>query len=220
MNHSNQRTPLSPSLPLPGQPAATSSSRSAVGGTLALSGIALSLLAMAAPAHAALPQLTAAQPATLQSCTDLASRLKLPDTRITSSELVTEGNLTIKEMTTPVPAHCLVKGKMKERTSPVDGAAYALGFEIRLPVQWKGRFLYQANGGLDGEIVPALGAVSGGAPVAPALVQGFAVLSSDAGHPTPSSSFDVDPQARLDYGYQAVGTLTPMAKNLIKSAYG
>ena len=220
MNHSNQRTPLSPSLPLPGQPAATSSSRSAVGGTLALSGIALSLLAMAAPAHAALPQLTAAQPATLQSCTDLASRLKLPDTRITSSELVTEGNLTIKEMTTPVPAHCLVKGKMKERTSPVDGAAYALGFEIRLPVQWNGRFLYQANGGLDGEIVPALGAVSGGAPVAPALVQGFAVLSSDAGHPTPSPFFGVDPQARLDYGYQAVGTLTPMAKNLIKSAYG
>ena len=34
----------------------------------------------------------------------VASRLKLPDTRITASELVTEGHLTIKEMTTPVPA--------------------------------------------------------------------------------------------------------------------
>ena len=188
--------------------------------TLALSAIAAALLAGCGGSDAGLPQLTAAQPATLQSCATLANSLALPDTRITSSELVAEGGLTATGVTTPIPAHCLVKGRMKERTSAVDGAAYAIGFEIRMPVNWNGRFLYQANGGLDGSVVTALGSVSGGAPVAPALVQGFAVLSSDAGHPAATPFFGLDPQARLDYGYQAVGTLTPMAKNLIKGAYG
>src|SRR6185437_15240444 len=32
--------------------------------------------------------------------------------------------------------------------------------------------------------------------------------------------FGLDPQARLDFGYNAVAQLTPMAKNLIKAAYG
>ncbi|RZJ08645.1 MAG: tannase/feruloyl esterase family alpha/beta hydrolase [Acidovorax sp.] len=170
--------------------------------------------------RAALPQLAAAQPATLQACANLAGSLALADTRIISSELVAAGPITVQNLVTQAPAHCLVKGRMKERTSPVDGASYAIGFEIRMPVAWNGRFLHQANGGLDGSVVPALGAVSGAAPVAPALVQGFAVLSSDAGHGAPTPFFGLDPQARLDYGYQAVGTLTPMAKDLIRGAYG
>src|SRR3989344_4505273 len=182
----------------------------------------------AAPAHHAPrpppspppPHPRPATPATLKNCTTLAQSLALPDTRITSAEMVAEGPITLQGNTTQAPAHCLVKGKMKERTGPVDGASYAIGFEIRMPVNWNGRFLHQANGGLDGSVVTALGAVSGAAPVAPGLVQGFAVLSSDAGHGAPTPFFGLDPQARRDYGYQAVGTLTPMAKDLIKGAYG
>ena len=50
---------------------------------------------------------------------------------------------------------------------------------------------------------------------------GFAVISSDAGHAgVAGPSFGIDPQARLDYGYQAVGKLTPMAKAVIQTAYG
>src|SRR6478736_6467648 len=50
---------------------------------------------------------------------------------------------------------------------------------------------------------------------------GFAVISSDAGHAgSLGPFFGLDPQARLDYGYQAVGKLTPMAKSLIQTAYG
>lgn len=188
---------------------------------LALSAATAALLmGCGGSSDAALPQLSAATPATLQSCATLASSLALPDTRITSSELVAAGPITVQNVTTQAPAHCLVKGKMKERTSTVDGASYAIGFEMRLPQDWNGRFLHQANGGVDGSVVTALGAVSGAAPLAPALVQGFAVLSSDAGHGAPTPFFGLDPQARLDYGYQAVGTLTPMAKNLIKGAYG
>jgi hypothetical protein len=119
-----------------------------------------------------------------------------------------------------VAAHCQVLGEMLRRTSPVDGKSYAIGFEMRLPLNWNGRFFYQANGGVDGSVVTATGPVGGGGPLDNALNQGFAVISSDAGHGAPTPFFGIDPQARLDYGYQAVGKLTPMAKAVIKAAYG
>ena len=74
------------------------------------------------------------------------------------------------------------RGRMNERTSPVDGKRYAIGFEMRLPEAWNGRFFYQANGGVDGSVVTATGGVSGGPGLDNALPQGFAVISSDAGH--------------------------------------
>jgi hypothetical protein len=102
----------------------------------------------------------------------------------------------------------------------VDGGSYAIGFEMRLPKAWNGRFLHQGNGGSDGNVVPATGSTGGG-PLTHALLQGFAVLSSDAGHAAAQNlAFGLDPQARLDYGYQAVGTLTPMAKSVIERVYG
>jgi pimeloyl-ACP methyl ester carboxylesterase len=189
-------------------------------GLIAVSALPAALLLGCGGSDAPLPQLGAATPATLTSCADLVSTLALANTTITSAVAVAEGGLTATGVSTPIPAHCLVKGSMNPRTSAVDGASYAIGFEMRLPVAWNGRFYYQANGGLDGSVVTALGSVSGGAPISPALSQGFAVLSSNAGHAVPSPFFGLDPQARLDYGYTAVASLTPMAKNLIKAAYG
>jgi feruloyl esterase len=128
--------------------------------------------------------------------------------------------------TDPMPEHCIVRGHMNERTGPVDGKTYAIGFEMRLPVNWNGRFFYQANGGVDGRIVPAYGNILGGGAASNGLLKGFAVISSDAGHADDQSSpisgglFGIDPHARLDYGYNAVAQLTPMAKDLIKSYYG
>ena len=51
---------------------------------------------------------------------------------------------------------------------------------MRLPRRWNRRFLHQVNGGNDGKVLPALGALR----VWPlnALQRGFAVISSDAGH--------------------------------------
>lgn len=170
------------------------------------------------PAPPALPQLAAATGATLESCTDLATKIQLANTTITAANAVAAGALTIAGK--PVPAHCRVTGRMFDRVSTVDGQRYAIGFEMRLPTNWNGRFFYQANGGLDGSVVPATGPVGGGGPLDNALNQGFAVISSDAGHGAPTPFFGADPQARLDYGYQAVGKLTPMAKSLIETAYG
>ena len=166
-----------------------------------------------------LPQLPPATGASLASCTDLASKFSFANTQIGSATAVAAGTLTVAG--TPIGAHCLVQGTMYPRTSAVDGQSYTIGFEMRLPNAWNGRFFYQANGGIDGNLVPATGAVNGGAGLTNALQMGFAVISSDAGHnASQNPAFGVDPQARLDYGYQAAAKLTPMAKGLIASAYG
>lgn len=160
-----------------------------------------------------------ATPAALRECTALAAQFSFDRTHLTAASLVPAGTLSVGGR--PVAEHCLVTGRMHERTSPVDGQTYAIGFEMRLPRAWNGRFFHQGNGGLDGFVQPAVGAVGGGGPLTHALDQGFAVLSSDAGHSRQQlPRFGLDPQARRDYGYQAVGTLTPMAKALIRSAYG
>jgi len=166
-----------------------------------------------------LPQLSAATGAALASCTDLATRISFANTTITAANAIAAGTLSVAG--NAVPAHCQITGKMNARTSAVDGNAYAIGFEMRLPNAWNGRFFYQANGGIDGSVVTATGGVNGGAGLTSALSMGFAVISSDAGHlGSQGPFFGIDPQARLDYGYQAVGSLTPMAKSAIKTAYG
>lgn len=166
-----------------------------------------------------LPQLAAATPGTLQSCSALASRINFANTTITASNAIAAGTLMVAGQ--PVREHCQVTGKMFDRVSTVDGKSYAIGFEMRLPMAWNGRFFYQANGGIDGSIGTAAGPVGGGGPLDNALNKGFAVISSDAGHVgSMGPSFGIDPQARLDYGYQAVGKLTPMAKSAIQTAYG
>ena len=167
---------------------------------------------------AAIPQLTAATGGALSSCTDLTTRAAFANTTFSAATSVPAGTLMVGG--NPVAAHCLVAGQMFQRTSPIDGKAYAIGFEMRLPVAWNGRFFYQANGGIDGSVVTATGPV-GPVPLDNALNQGFAVISADAGHTAAQNgSFGIDPQARLDYGYQAVAKLTPMAKNTIRVAYG
>ncbi|MFZ6771765.1 tannase/feruloyl esterase family alpha/beta hydrolase [Undibacterium sp. SXout7W] len=166
-----------------------------------------------------LPQLTAATGANLATCASLVGRLTYPDTTVTAVNDIAAGAQTVAGKA--VPRHCQVIGQMFQRVSPVDGQRYAIGFEMRLPLNWNGRFFYQANGGTDGVVLAATGPVGGGGPLDHALNQGFAVISSDAGHSDAQNpTFGIDPQARLDYGYQAVGKLTPMAKSFIKSTYG
>ncbi|HEX2547895.1 MAG TPA: tannase/feruloyl esterase family alpha/beta hydrolase [Ramlibacter sp.] len=166
------------------------------------------------------PTLPAASGAALAgTCAALAGKISFPNTTITATNSIAAGALKVAGQ--DVPAHCQVQGSMFQRVSPVDGRNYAIGFEMRLPLAWNGRFFYQANGGIDGSIGTATGPVGGGGPLNNALNMGFAVISSDAGHVgSLGPLFGLDPQARLDYGYQAAQKLTPMAKNVIQAAYG
>jgi len=126
------------------------------------------------------------------------------------------------------PAACVARGVANERTG-VDGRHYAIGFEMRLPLQWNRGFWQQVNGGNDGKVVPAFGELQ----VMPrgALARGFAVISSDSGHSgadpanaadglTQGNVFGLDPQARRDYGYAADDTVYRIAQALIERRYG
>lgn len=114
--------------------------------------------------------------------------------------------------------YCKVLGKVNERTG-IDGVTYAIGFEFRLPSVWNNRFLFQTNGGNDGSVLPAEGGGNATGSNS-ALARGFAVISTDGGHDganpeqasfglAASNAFGLDPQARSDYGYAIIGTMTP-----------
>jgi len=86
-----------------------------------------------------------------------------------------------------------------------------------------------ACGGSDGKL-PQLAAANPGALSDCATLSGKLSLANTtissvaevaAGHDNALGPFfGIDPQARLDYGYQAAAKLTPMAKSLIQTAYG
>lgn len=111
--------------------------------------------------------------------------------------------------------HCRLSGKMGERRG-IDGKPYHTGFELRLPVQWNGRLLYQGGGGNDGVVRPAVGPQA-----APgyALNRGFAVVTTDAGHQGPTADFGFDPIARVDNAYAAHDRVAVMAKELVRRYY-
>ncbi len=196
-------------------PTAHTSAAMAVAALLAACGGGESTPAAATP----LPQLAAATGAVFTGdCASLPTTFAgLANTQITLAQTVPAGSLTVGGQ--PVAEHCRITGRMHERVSAVDGKTYAVGFEMRMPKNWNGRFLHQGNGGIDGSVRSAEGATGGG-PLTHALAQGFAVLSSDAGHSGGAPFFGIDPEARLDYGYQAVSKLTPMAKQAVALTYG
>jgi hypothetical protein len=118
-----------------------------------------------------------------------------------------------------VPAHCRVEGIIGQRTGSA-GKKYGLTFALALPDAWNGRFLFQGGGGLNGTLFPPLGADAAGD--SPALARGFAVVSTDGGHRGAvfDDSFTTDQQASLDFAFNAVPTVTAVAKQLINAYYG
>ncbi|MBB4007749.1 tannase/feruloyl esterase family alpha/beta hydrolase [Allorhizobium taibaishanense] len=124
-------------------------------------------------------------------------------------------------------SYCLVHGELGDHKG-VDGKAYAIQFEMRLPDDWNGRFVHQFNGGNDGKVIPATGPLLGGDKTQTALGRGYAVVSSDAGHEEGAAAdkglagpaaFGLDPVAREDYGYGAVAKLNPPAMALVEQYY-
>ena len=118
-----------------------------------------------------------------------------------------------------LPAYCRVDGVLDRRTG-ADGKPYGIGFALALPGDWNGRFLFQGGGGLNGSVQMPLGATAAGA--TPALLRGFAVVSTDTGH-TGTNGFDAafmqEQQAALDFAYQAVGRIAVLAKQIIAQHY-
>jgi len=120
-----------------------------------------------------------------------------------------------------LPAHCLLRATLGARTGSA-GQHLGIGIELRLPLEWNGRFLFQGGAGLDGVLQPSYGVISGNH-FPPALSRGYAVVSTDGGHRAASMidpHFALDQQARLDYAYNALDKTTLVAKELISRFYG
>lgn len=146
------------------------------------------------------------------------ARLGFPNTNIKSSTAVDAG--AVKSGTTALPGHCVVTGEINPRIG-VNGVRYGTNFELRLPSEWNGRFNFQGGGGTDGNVPAAFGPELGDA--LPALAQGFAVVTSDMGHAATDgrdASFGLDPQARIDWGYNSLDQVTVLAKEIITQYYG
>lgn len=173
--------------------------------------------------------------ATREQCEGLAARMagRWPDasTRITSAqfhaapEVISIGTFGGPPAQITVPAHCELFGVLRERTGAL-GQRYAIRFHVRLPTAWNERFFFQAGGGSNGEIGNALGQLA--PTVAPALVQGFAVVSQDSGHDNATNTdpnrggttaFGFDAQARADYGHASLQPVAQAAKALIAAYY-
>jgi feruloyl esterase len=125
-----------------------------------------------------------------------------------------------------LPAHCLVHGEVNGHRG-ADGKEYGDKFEIRMPLDWSGRLLFQGGGGLDGILNPAIGLDSTIPTPASksALGSGYAVISTDGGHQdnnpmAPDGSFGSDPEARADYNYRSTKLVTDVARKIIAEFYG
>ena len=119
-----------------------------------------------------------------------------------------------------IPQHCLVQGVINERTG-VDGREFGIGFDLRMPLEWNGRFAFHGGAGMDGRLMPALGDIADTVDPS-ALERGFAVISTDGGHRGSflDSSFGFDQQSRIDYAYNALEKTTLLGKELVTDFYG
>ena len=196
---------------------------------IALAGVALIALGAAISRPAGAQQATAPASAEGPDCGGRLDSLGLPghDLRITKARRVTDaptGTVRPNAFSPPIgaaiPGYCKVEGVIDPRKG-VDGVDYGLTFELALPDDWSGRFLFQGGGGLNGIVNPALGSAAAGE--VPAIARGFAVISTDSGHASDAvfdEAFMKDQRATLDFALHSVPTVSAAARAIIAAYYG
>ena len=158
------------------------------------------------------------------SCAKLAN-FKAENVEITRAAAIAAGTTeTIpwnQTRTAPLPAYCRVEGVINRRTG-VDGEEFGITFALAMPDKWNGDFLMQGGGGSNGIVLAPLGLNA--ARDTPALMRGFAVVSTDSGHKSRHAGFDFgfmrDQQAYLDFAYLANAEVAALAKQLMARHYG
>jgi tannase/feruloyl esterase len=158
------------------------------------------------------------------ACANLAN-FKASNVEITKSSAIpagtTEPNSWGPGHSAPLPAYCRVEAVINRRTG-VGGEDFGISFVLALPDKWNGDFFMQGGAGSNGIVMPPLGLNAAGD--TPALMRGFAVVSTDTGHKSHHPGFDFafekDQQAYLDFAYLANAEVATLAKQLIARHYG
>jgi hypothetical protein len=168
-----------------------------------------------------------AMPVTPTPCANLAtlpaSGFPVPNTVITSAVDTPAAN--------GLPQRCIVSGYVNRHISPVDQCQYADAFQVQLPANWNGRFMFQGGGGTEGSVPTASGSISGSSTFG--IVNGYAVATQNGGHfnsdlalPSCDSGFGnpnefyLDPLGTIGQAYQSIEVTTLVAKYVINQFYG
>ena len=199
--------------------------------TLALAcGAAVMLQSCTSPAPRSAAQLTGADP--MQKCAALGQMLSgnaaFPGLVITSSRWMAQGTeiATRAGKVTDLPDHCVVEGSFAPHEGRI-GGPYRIGFRMRLPGAWNGRYFFQGGGGSNGVVGDATGFNGVGNPVA--LVRGYAVIAQDSGHDNDRNTvpdhqgdlvFGYDPRARANYGHASLKPVSDLGHLLMNRFYG
>jgi len=112
--------------------------------------------------------------------------------------------------TPEAPAYCRVFGQILPQ----------VGFEVRMPSNWNGRFVMIGNGGFAGEPTDSRGAV---AQYTRVMRRGYAVAATDTGHSSatdPGGTFAADRQKLLDYAFRSLHVTAEASKMLLRAYYG
>ena len=174
------------------------------------------------------------------ACAALANLAKFPIKAAGSQGGTVITLAQLNPATATLPEHCQVQGLLQSRTGIAGPNAtpqsYATKFEVRLPTQWNGRYMFQGGGGTEGSLPAATGAQTGTASF-PELSNGWVVASQDGGHessqlppttaatPTSPSILQVnmfypDKEAVQFWAYTSIDVTTQTAKYLIDAYYG
>jgi Tannase and feruloyl esterase len=158
--------------------------------------------------------LASSQPALGAPCESLSS-LKLPNTTITSAQVIAAGAFEPTAGASPailkeLPAFCRVVAEIKPSKES------DIKLEVWMPAsEWNGKFDGVGNGGFAGSITyPGLAA---------AVKAGYAAASTDTGHTgtTTAAGWALGHQELIiDFGYRAIHEMTLKAKALIEAFYG
>ena len=146
--------------------------------------------------------------------TESLSALSVPNLSIESAAVI--------PMADAMPEFCQVRGTV---ITTGEGLPSGLAhFDLRMPANWNGKFLFYGVGGLAGSIPAPTGQYDSEG----VLARGYAVAINDAGHQadgtdarwalTPGGAAD---EAKIaDYFYRATHSVTVAAKQMIVQYYG
>jgi feruloyl esterase len=149
---------------------------------------------------------------------DALAKLTLPNTTITSAQLVPAGQFTPPGMTTAPPANASPFGSLpafcRVAATLKPSADSDIKIEVWMPAAgWNGKFQGVGNGGWSGAI--SYGSLAAG------LRRGYAAASTDTGHSGGSASFALGhPEKLTDFAWRAVHEMTVQAKAIVAAFYG
>jgi hypothetical protein len=170
-----------------------------------------------------------ATPVTPTPCANLktlpASGFPVPNTVITEARDFPVGTFP------GIPEFCFVSGYVNYQISPVDQCQYYDFFEVDMPANWNGRFMFQGGSGTEG-VIPAPSGLTNANPSF-GLINGYAVATQNGGHfnsdlalPTCDTGygnpfeFFLDPLGTTAFAYQSIDVTTLTAKYLINQFHG